>query len=168
MKVIDALEASSASYAGKVKTQDYGAFYRNKVLKQNPASEAYWEIRDLQARSNQRITGLLSVGAEHNRNDKQARKRPSAEPEWQSFRDPDQLLRYKANAEGFRYDRLTWPMLDMRHNHVDEYFDEMENSIRAWCAQQAELIDAWAERLVRLRRQRANTVRWEAYAGYHM
>ena len=135
-----------------------------------PVSDAsYSEIRDLCAVSREPIRALLSIGYAG---------RPSRGP----FREPgdsqDRPPTLDNNTgdsmpeltedERLIHERWLCPASNEDNSDPNEELSRLRLQAETYCKNESirRSLKEWAERLVRLRRRRAHTTRWETYVGF--
>ena len=170
--ILDACRATSAApqYFEKVQIDGHGSFLDGGIWKTNPAGEVYREVSDLYAQDEAPIAGLLSVGysisTRKDSNPKLTRKLSDL-VDLVMEDNTDSMLKEQKQLEGFEYDRLVCPTSsELSGFSLDRWFEIVsDDAQRCTSGELLETIKHWARFLVSVRRRRARTVRWEAYAG---
>lgn len=175
MSMVDACRATSAApnYFEKVKIEGYeGSFVDGSLWRTNPAGEVYREVHDLHTGSRAPIKGLLSVGySSPRRRGSQDDTQPASTALEKPPRDEtDEMLRARQRVENFEYGRLVYPSIDGESGDLDKWFDRLTREAERYCKTEPfrTQIAYWAKFLVATRRQRAQTVHWETYAGLQL
>lgn len=162
VSLVDACRASVSAprYFDSVKLGNWGSFRNADVAHFNPALEAYVEVRDS---GPSEVQCLLCLGSSNPLSPVERQDKPASDE-----RPVDAELKDEARRLQFHFRRFSPPELPRAP------VGDTESNIRMAKKMAREYCDAepvkrhlmsWANRLVKYRRERAETVRWTRFAG---
>lgn len=160
--LVDACRASVSPE--NVRIDDLGTFRDASVSKMNPAIEACNEVRE---NYNAKVQCIVSVGLSSSYSSEKAPDASSNVRHGQL----DKELQAEAERYGFKATRfadvvLAAQITDSRASSVEE----IRERAKQYCEGEITKKDLkrWAHALVNLRRRRAETARWNEYAGFKL
>ncbi|KAK5746863.1 hypothetical protein LTR17_000493 [Elasticomyces elasticus] len=165
VQIVDACRATLArpSTFRSVEIPEFSGSFRDasSLLELDPPMEAYREMRRLRAYNPVGLQCLLSIGAEGSTSSKATK--PTTHTELPVPRDG-----VAAKAQKHRFDYGSFVLRDVDLIDTTDTIQGVKRNAEKFRKERYGDILEWAKRLVKYRRDRAETVNWDRYAGLRL